>query len=527
MSRLSTIYRTGTQSNRRLHQLTQQDVFPLLDVKEITICLQSCDFIATEELVSKPTSQFIRSLFEQFLDTFMGLPIEALSNKVRGLNQQNDLKNGTTNGSNGNADVTGNQNEAVAHNGDGNGDRNVASNANSNVVVLNGDYGHENGSSQNDNEEDEDDTVEALNLIGLHRAAYKFFQGCGIYDLTIMDIVRPDPFKTRRILSAVVNYARFREEHSAECEQLVMESEASLEKIRQLQSDNDRVVSQIQGIKRRIEDDPSSSEKKATLKQVNSYNLKVESELKKLKKAQEIVTLEHMQYKEEKARLIEKLDDVQYLVFESSKEVDRLKAYSETDLTILQKIISDLKSQLSELQNAYNELDQRDKNLSVTIDSIQTVENELKNLFRILEEISNDISKEREASAKLSDGQEFLDQLNLRTNDLVRSIQQVQRQLNNMQEKTDKLRAQADERISKSQQMLTKYRQDYTKLVEERNLKEEEYNKKKELISEIETSISKKQLDYQMEVRNTELKAARLNAHIKLYLDEVGKKILN
>ncbi|ODV81671.1 uncharacterized protein CANTADRAFT_73554, partial [Suhomyces tanzawaensis NRRL Y-17324] len=399
----------------------------------------------------------------------------------------------------------------------------IQNKAKNNDDALNGHENVVNGEKDQDEEDEEEDTTSALSLIGLHRAAYKFLQGCGIYDLTLMDIMRPDPYKTRRILSAVVNFARFREEHSAECEALVLESESSLENVRKVQADNANIANQLNQLKTKIESD--GNQKKATLKQVTSYNLKLEAELKKLKKAQEIVTLEHTQYKEEKARLIEKLDDIQYLVFESTKELDRLKLYSQTDVIVLQKIINDLKSQSNDLQATYNTLTSRDSNISITIDSIQSIENELKNLFRILEEISHDISKERDALSRLNDSQEYLEQLKLQSNDLARQIQQIQRQLTNMQEKTTKLKVQADERISKSQQQLASYRNDYTKLVEERNLKEEEYTKKKELISEIESSISKKKLEYQMEVRNTELKVTRLNAQIRLYLEEVGKKV--
>ncbi|KAK6463793.1 myosin-like protein NUF2 [Scheffersomyces coipomensis] len=503
MSRRSTIYRTGISTNRRINQISSQsDAFPLLDSKEITICLQSCDFIASEELVSKPTSLFIRSLFEQFLDTFMGLSPDSIEKKVKSLGKTgipppSDHNNGGSSQLNG-------------HTSNGNG------------IHIEGEQGQE-----EPNENDDDDTSPALHLIVLHRAAYKFLQGCGIYDLTLMDIIRPDASKIRRILSAVVNFARFREQHSQECEQLVLDSEANLENVRKVQNENDKIVNQIQGIKRKIEQDSSQPEKKATLSQVNLFNSKLEAELKKLKKQQEIVTLEHKQYKDEKSRLIEKLDDVQYLYFESSKELERFKAYSETDLNVLNKILNDLRLQLQELQSTYNDFDKRDQNLLITIDSIQVIESELKNLFRILEEITNDINKERTSLVRLTESQEYLEQLNLQTNDLSRQIHQVERQLTNMQEKTDKLKVQADERVTKSQQQLSKYRDDYTKLIEQRNLKEEEYNKKKELISEIENNINKKKSEHQLEIRNTELKVTRLNAQIKLYLDEVGKKILS
>ena len=92
MSRPSSIYRPGNSSltSRRIHHVIPQDLFPLLDFKEISICLQSCDFIANEELVSRPTSQYIKTLLEQLLDSFMGLSADNINGMVRNVNK-NDL----------------------------------------------------------------------------------------------------------------------------------------------------------------------------------------------------------------------------------------------------------------------------------------------------------------------------------------------------------------------------------------------------------------------------------------------------
>lgn len=484
MSRLSSIYKPGVLNTRRPPQGSHIDVFPLLDSKEITVCLQSCDFTITEELVNKPTTQFVRTLLEQFLDAFMGISVTALQKRARLISREASLMTSQDD------------------------------------KLLNG----KNGVEEEDEEEEEADTASAFNLIVIHRTAHKFFQGCGIYDLTIMDIMRPDSFRTRRLLSAVVNFAKFREEHSTECEQLVFECEKSLEAFKKAQAENEKIKDKLENLKAQLENS-DGTKKKATLKQVNLYNSKIENELKKLTKTQEILILEHTQYRDEKSKLIERLKEQNLLIMDSTKDLEKLREYSSTELIDLKDSISELKNQVNQLQETYNKFEQRDNNITITIDSIQSVENELKNLFRILEEILNDLIKEKNASEKLTANQEYLDQQDIEDKDLSRHIRQIERQLSNTQEKIDKLKTQAEERITKSQQQLAKYRSDYTKLAEERNSKELEYNKKKELIAEIEAKMNKKKADFQVEVRNLNLKLARLNVQIKIYLDEVGKKV--
>lgn len=487
MSRPSSIYRPGNASlnSRRVHHVIPQDLFPLLDFKEISICLQSCDFIANEELVSRPTSQYIKTLLEQFLDSFMGLSTDNINGMVRDVNK-NDLS------------MTRTQDAEMEED-------------------------QENGESLM---EDDDDITSSVRLILLHRGAYEFFLICGINDFTLMDIMRPEPQRIRRILSAVVNYARFREENSVECEKLVSISEGNLEKLKSAQSENSRLSNQINDLKYKIEaNETDGGNKKATLKQINTYNSKLENELKKLKKNQEILTLEHSKYKDEKRRLIEKLEDHNYLIMESNKELDKLKSYLLSNPEIVTKIIEDLKTNLSEYQTNLTDLELKNKNMTISIESFQLVEQELKNLFRILEEVLNDLTKEETSLDKLTKYQEFKEQQNLTLNDLNRQIQQITRQLNNTEEKIKRLRHQSSERSEASKQKLISLKDGYDTLVKERKVKEQELNKKKDFISELETKMNGERNNFQIELRNAELAVAKLNSHVKLYLTEMNKKV--
>lgn len=471
MSRPSSIYRTRTSMHRTsMHRPHHQDPFPMLDSKEITICLQSCEFLATEELVSKPTSQFMRSLTEQLLDTFMGVSGESMDNKLK----------------------------LVSHKKD-----------------------EESKDESKEGPRDEfDDTIPSLHLTILFRHAWKFYQMCGINDFSLMDIAKPDPQRIRRILSAVVNFARFREENSIDCEELVNVSENNLDRVKQIQLQNTEMSNKIIDLQNSL-----NSKKSPSLHQINSYNTKLESELKRLKKIQELLTLEHSEYKQEKLRLIEKLEDHNYLIIESSKELDNLKNYNQFDMELIQKVIEDLKANLATYNETLNGLEQKNRNVGITIESFQIIEQELKNLFRILEEILGDINKEDELSDKLIKFQEFLDQQKLESNDLNRQIQQIKRQLVNLDEKIKKLRVQSQDRNENSKQRLSELKQSYNKLVEERTVKESELDKRKELINDLETQMNNKRTAFQNEIRNSELAVARLNSHLKLYLTEMNKKL--
>lgn len=473
MSRLSSIYRSG--SGRKT--IIGKDEFPILDVKEISICLQTCEFLVTEELILKPTSSFLRSLFEQFLDAFMAVPVDIIDLKVKMLiNRESPI----------------------------------------------------NKSSQEldiDQETDADDTENTLYLLILFRSSYVFLQTCGVYDFALLDLMRPESHRIRRILSAVVNYARFREEHSKECEELVNNSDGNIAEIKRLQGINNKITNDINELKHMLQQDVVLNNEKISLKQLNSFNHKLENELKSLQRNQQILTLEHSQYKEEKQRLIEKLEDHHYLNLESNKELENLKSYLSTDPEILKKIIFDLRSNLNDYQQSLNTLEASYKNKIGTIEAIQIIEQELKNLFRILEEILNDLNKSENATDKLNKYQEFLDQQKIQLGDLNRQIQQVKRQITNIEEKIEKTKNQSVERDRNSRETLSKLTQSYEQLIEQRKVKEQELDKKKDLTLDLEKQMAAKRNQFQIEVRNAELAVSRLTSHLKLYLTEMESKV--
>lgn len=473
MSRLSSIYRSG--SGRKT--IIGKDEFPILDVKEISICLQTCEFLVTEELIVKPTASFLRSLFEQFLDAFMAVPVDIIDRKVKVLiNRESPI------------------------------------NKSSQELDL-------------DQETDADDTENTLYLLILFRSSYVFLQTCGVYDFVLLDLMRPESHRIRRILSAVVNYARFREEHSKECEELVNNSDGNIADIKRLQGINNKITNDINELKRMLQQDIVLNNEKTSLKQLNSFNHKLENELKSLQRNQQILTLEHSQYKEEKQRLIEKLEDHHYLNLESNKELENLKSYLSTDPEILKKIIFDLRNNLKEYQQSLNTLEASYKNKIGTIEAIQIIEQELKNLFRILEEILNDLNKSENAMDKLSKYQEFLDQQKIQLGDLNRQIQQVKRQITNIEEKIEKTKNQSVERDRNSRETLSKLTQSYEQLIEQRKVKEQELDKKKDLTLDLEKQMAAKRNQFQIEVRNAELAVSRLTSHLKLYLTEMESKV--
>ena len=76
-----------------------------------------------------------------------------------------------------------------------------------------------------------------------------------------------------------------------------------------------------------------------------------------MKTVQEKLTKEHDDYKQEKTNLAQKLYDLNYLYNETQESVENLTKYSDADLSVLEKIIQDLNSDLVNMQTTLKNLE--------------------------------------------------------------------------------------------------------------------------------------------------------------------------
>lgn len=485
MSRQS-FYADPSSTGRQMKY--RKDLFPLLDTREITACLLECEFNVTQELIVKPTADFVTNLFEQFLDTFMGIPLGTIRKKARKMSRINPLESDQANGK---------PQQSPEE-----------------------DF--------NDNQENDKtkDTFLALQLLTLHRYLAIFFSTCGINDFVLTDIARPDGYRIRRILSAVINFIRFREDQSPKFDHLANECEATADKVSEVQAENSATMQKINAIKEKLEMDSENDESnRKNLQYINSYNRKLETKLRELKVMQERLTKEHDDYKQEKALLAKKLYDINFLYNETQEQVANLTKYAETDLSILVKITEDLSNDLSSMQTNYKNLEKSYQNMGITIDSIQVNEINLKDLLKLAEDITRNVEKRQIEGKILKDNQDNLDELTRKQMELEGQILIVQNQLNKLNKKYQDLIVQADKKESAVKLKLEETKQEFNDILSEKEKHNEEHKRIMDQIVKIQQETTAIQDAFVKESKEVELKLINLMSIIKRYMSDLRNNI--
>ncbi|ODV83993.1 hypothetical protein CANARDRAFT_190328, partial [[Candida] arabinofermentans NRRL YB-2248] len=161
MARPSAIYRASQPTTITRNTKYQ---FPILETSDITsLCSRlGLEFI-NEEIITRPTKSFMKSLIEQVMDKFLFVSPYSLRQSIESIesNDDNELNN-----------------------------------------IKN-----------------------TMNIIASQRIMYKFLSDCGFDDFSLKDVLKPESIRVKIILSSLINYARFREERLDDCSELFESNE--------------------------------------------------------------------------------------------------------------------------------------------------------------------------------------------------------------------------------------------------------------------------------------------------------------
>lgn len=485
MSRISMINRAdGSNFNGPRIFNRNKDAFPLLDFKELSICLQTMEFTANEELISRPTSQYIRTLFEELVDIFMGLSVQSTEQLSHDLIKRNNEFN-------------------------------------LNDMQQDDDNNNNNNNNNNEFDAKKDDTSQLIPLLILFRCSLAFLEKCGVHDFNIMDLKKPESQRIRRILSAVINFARFREERMKDCEPIAQVCEDYSEEVRKSEAEIVQVQNDIDQLASQVNED-QLGQRKSTLAQLNNYNSRLESELKKLQWSQEQLQLEHARYREQKYGLAEQIEDRLYLLQEEALRVEKFKKFTMVNPSELQAILDDLKGNLEDAELQLRAGENTLQNRSKTIRAIKLAEDELKNILTIVQNIVDDLGHLEEEGGELDRQAEQRDREKAAIEEIENLIRLTERQLSNLDEKILNTNKQASEKRAEAEHRLQKLEDEYARLTDERGVRERRMDQNRVTIQELEEDINKMTGVFDREKRNIEAAVAKLNSHIRTYLSDMN-----
>lgn len=440
-------------------------MFPVLDLEELVICLQSCDFaLATQENIARPTSDYMVTLYKQIIENFMGISVESLlssSNQETGENYFQD--------------------------------------------------------------ENENIYSDTLNVLVLNKICFKFFENIGVQDFNMTDLYKPEAQRTQRLLSAVVNYARFREERMFDCNSFILQMESLLGQLRSKFDDYNLIQQQLKQYEDLGGENIPDEEE---LQKLEEQNKDLEIQLKKLTKIQETLSIDYNDYKISKQSIFKDLETLSFQIVELESSRDKLIKISNTDTKELTEGIQELRDLLTQRKKTLQDLTVQQKSLQDTVATFETIISELYDVLRI---ISGEVQESNRTETELMGLKQNLINnklklLNVLETGILYKLEILQEQLDLQLKNLEKLSQDTanESRLndSKLNEMQIKYENEIKPKIDKTDvfIQDELINGK---INKLNDEIKQLQKNFEMEIKEIEIEYSLLSGHINKYMNEM------
>lgn len=161
---------------------------------------------------------------------------------------------------------------------------------------------------------------ESIPELAFFRTATKLLTACGVYDFGLRDVLTPTPKRVRRQLSALINFAKFREERLAAFSELTRETDALLKKKTALQEEHELLERQLQALLQESEAEAPA------IQQITDETAELETEINVLNKRQAVMRHETSELKAKNNDLRDEMASYQFHILEAEREIERLRS---------------------------------------------------------------------------------------------------------------------------------------------------------------------------------------------------------
>lgn len=300
---------------------------------------------------------------------------------------------------------------------------------------------------------------------------------------TLQDLTRPDAARTRKILSALVNFAKFKQERQATVDGVAARSEALKERRGELAGENERLRSATAQLReQRAQDEPQAKQARVEMEQALS-------ELSRLKQHQTVLASEIDKLKNHKGELNKAITHYQSLLHNAQQIGHTSTARLVQSPDRQKRAIADMGDELAAERAAEAGLEKRTKDLKIRLEYMDSFNNDIQACIAVLNVIEVEQGRVDGAyrhSAHLRDG---IDQKQKDHTALSVRFQQLSRQVDNARERLERTQRTATEKREAIRAQMAAFRSEHEVISTERTERRKEYEGKLERNSKLEQDV--------------------------------------
>ena len=363
--------------------------------------------------------------------------------------------------------------------------------------------------------------VESISLIAFYRIISRLMFEVGIEDFSLRDLIKPEAPRLRIILSAVINFAKFREEQLAVFEEFSRRADEAAEKRTKLSKRHDELTHKIGSLLMK------QHEEAPAVAKIKEEMGRLVQTLKELKKEQVRLSSSLDDLKDQKSTASQKLAQSQFLVGNMKQECTKLKSRIVHSPEKLLQIIAEMNANISHEKTNISQLERKSRELQMKLESLVQLEQELLRTLQGMECLLSDLQKRDELVRKVSEERDSIERQHIASKDLAIKDTQMCRQLSAAQEKLSRLQKQQQERHEKISIRLKTLQEEYQVVAEDRTKASLKIEQSEKIIKDFESRMNELRRSHESEVASMRSECVSLKARVIAYANEVKKSFVS
>ncbi|RLN90561.1 hypothetical protein BBJ28_00022316 [Nothophytophthora sp. Chile5] len=263
--------------------------------------------------------------------------------------------------------------------------------------------------------------ADSIPELSFFRASQRLLAACGVDDFGLQDLLAPSPKRVRRQLSALINFAKFREERLAAFSELTGRTDALLQRKTTLQEQNAALQRELDALLQEQETEAPAKrqlggEVEALVKEINGLNQR-----------QAVLRHEAKTLKEARQSREDDVASARFNVLEAAKEIERLNGQIVTSPERVKKELRGIAEALEGAKGELHEMEREYGKLLAHSDTYERAEKDLAKTFALLDEVEREIQTCKDGKNKVKNAKQRIADLQRQSAETVKRRKRLEK----------------------------------------------------------------------------------------------------
>ncbi|RLN46245.1 hypothetical protein BBJ29_006610 [Phytophthora kernoviae] len=356
---------------------------------------------------------------------------------------------------------------------------------------------------------------ESVPELTFYRTAQRLLAACGVDDFGLRDVLHPTPKRVRRQLSALINFAKFREERLVVFSEITTQTDELLTKKKALQEENAALERELEQM---LEE--QKLEEPARLELQKEVDV-LERDINVLNKQQAVMRHETAELKEKRKQVEDAVTSARFNKIEAEAEIKRLQGQIVTSPNRVKGELKTIAETLEKAKDQLHELEEKHRGVLEFIDVYEKAEKEFARIFVVLKEAEQEMQTCKEAKNQVKDTKQRIVDLQQRIAETITRRQRLEKILELKKREFDRYTDESRVHDQVANDILQKAREELRKLEAAHHDVRQRITQNSEASREIELKMKEDELQYQKELHDLQQMYVRLHEASKYYNEQV------